>query len=283
MTTPRPAPQREEPPKVLFDEQNRLPLYYQIFLILRARIVDGEYGEGAYLPGERELSETYGVSRITAVRALNELANIGLVVRERGRGTRVRFVASGTVVRGPLLATASQRGTGTPRKAGAQGVDAVLEGLRRSDAPTVYAFDYVPAPAEVAAALAVAPGIEVQHSLRMHRFEGRPYVYLATWVPADLGRTYSRQDLESTALITLLERAGLQVGRIEERVTATLSDAGLSERLDVAIGSPLIKIARTMFDRKERAVEHVIGFYPPDRYQYAVSLTRQGPGHPPGR
>ena len=51
--------------------QNRTPLYHQIYLILRSKILDGEYGPGEYLPGERDIEQLFDVSRITAVRALN--------------------------------------------------------------------------------------------------------------------------------------------------------------------------------------------------------------------
>ncbi|WP_373019000.1 GntR family transcriptional regulator [Muriicola sp.] len=74
------------------DESLRTPLYHQIYLILRDEILNGRYGKDALLPGEQELGKIFGVSRITAKRALDELAVAGLVVRERGRGTRVRFV-----------------------------------------------------------------------------------------------------------------------------------------------------------------------------------------------
>ena len=69
----------------------RMPLYHQIFLILRQQIMDGLHEYDALIQGEQELAETYDVSRITAKRALDELAAEGLVVRERGRGTRVRY------------------------------------------------------------------------------------------------------------------------------------------------------------------------------------------------
>ena len=71
------------------DMQGRVPLYHQIFLTLKNRIYSGMLGPGDPVPGEQELCGEFGVSRITAKRALNELADAGLVVRERGRGTRV--------------------------------------------------------------------------------------------------------------------------------------------------------------------------------------------------
>ncbi len=69
------------------DESSPTPLYHQIFLIIRDRIYDGTYAFESVVPGEHELCSIFGVSRITAKRALDELAAAKLVVRRRGRDT----------------------------------------------------------------------------------------------------------------------------------------------------------------------------------------------------
>jgi len=56
---------------------------------LEARIQSGDLPPGARLPTEAELQQEHNVSRATAQRVLNDLAQAGLVVRRRGRGTHV--------------------------------------------------------------------------------------------------------------------------------------------------------------------------------------------------
>jgi GntR family transcriptional regulator len=63
-------------------------------------------------------------------------------------------------------------------------------------------------------------------------------------------------------------------GRAEEQITAMLADAVVAPRLAVKPGSPLLRITRTVFDTSNRAVEHLVAVYPPDRYTYPVSLER---------
>ena len=252
------------------NSHNRAPLYHQIFLILRSRILDGEYGPGAYLPGERELETMFQVSRITAVRALNELAAAGLVVRERGRGTRVQFVGSGIVSRGPMDRDESGNVlSGTPHE-----IFNWLHSGGKSKV-TVFEFDYIEPPAGVAAALKLQPGQRVQYASRVWRFQKLPFNFVNTYVPEDIGQNWTRKDLERIPLGDLLDKHGVQVHLVQERVTATLADTLLSERLDIDLGSPVLKIDRTAFDPEGRPVEHLIGFYPPERYQYEVTLPRQ--------
>ena len=49
-----------------------LPLYQHISDDLKQKIVSGYFKVGDQLPTEKELSESYSVSRITAKRALND-------------------------------------------------------------------------------------------------------------------------------------------------------------------------------------------------------------------
>jgi len=56
---------------------------------LRAAILEGRYGTGDLLPGERNLAESFGVNRGTVREALRDLERAGLVERRHGEGSRV--------------------------------------------------------------------------------------------------------------------------------------------------------------------------------------------------
>lgn len=64
-------------------------LYENIYRALAEEIQNGTRQPGDKMPTEYELAQTYQVSRITSKRALNQLAEEGLVVRHRGLGTFV--------------------------------------------------------------------------------------------------------------------------------------------------------------------------------------------------
>ena len=257
---------------LVVDEHNRTPLYHQLFLILRSKIHDREYANASYLPSEHKLAETYKVSRITAIRALNELEGQGLVVRERGRGTRVRFVSQGTVVRGPAMSGAAKKAA-----TGNGMVGNFRDVLHEPDEANyqVFSFESLPAQAEVAEALGLRGGTTVYRAVRLGNFEGKPYRYITTYVTAETGEGWTKKTLEQNAVINLLKRAGLVMDRLEESITATLADAVTARRLKVSSGSPLIKVVRTSFDVKGRALEYVIALYRPDRFQYTVSMKRR--------
>ena len=85
-------------------ERSPIPLYHRIYVILRERILNGTYQVGETLPSEAELMDRFGVSRITARRALDELSGEGLVARARGRGTQVSARAMPEVGGAPIVA-----------------------------------------------------------------------------------------------------------------------------------------------------------------------------------
>ena len=61
--------------------------YRIIFETMRREIRSGRYPGGVALPSEEQLVRRFGVSRITAVKAMDELVKEGLVYRKRGVGT----------------------------------------------------------------------------------------------------------------------------------------------------------------------------------------------------
>ncbi len=66
-----------------------LPAYRKIMEYIREEMRSGRYAPGDRIPSENELSRMFGVSRLTASRAIEKLADEGLLVRIPGLGTFV--------------------------------------------------------------------------------------------------------------------------------------------------------------------------------------------------
>jgi GntR family transcriptional regulator len=249
----------QTPLAALVDDRLPTPLYHQVYLVLRNKILSGAYGFDEVLPGEQEATEMFGVSRITAKRALNELADDGFVKRERGRGTRV-------IYRAPT----------PPVEASVEGLLENLLAMGLETQVDLLSFDYQTPNVEIARILQCSLEAQVQKAVRIRRLEGEPFSYLTTYVPEIIGRSYSREDLATRPLLALLERSGVEIGRAEQTITATLADAQVSQALGLELGSPLLSIRRIVFDQAEVPVEYISALYRPDRYQYRMKLSRVG-------
>lgn len=68
-------------------EEDKKLKWVEIFEKLQKELRDGVYPQGVPLPSEESLVRKFKVSRITAVRAMEELRKKGLVWRKRGSGT----------------------------------------------------------------------------------------------------------------------------------------------------------------------------------------------------
>ncbi|MHB8962909.1 MAG: GntR family transcriptional regulator [Saccharofermentanales bacterium] len=75
-------------------------LYIQIIESIMKGIADGSLNSSSRLPTEAELSDQFGVSRITSKKALDELAKRGVIIRHRRLGSFINSqynLATGTV------------------------------------------------------------------------------------------------------------------------------------------------------------------------------------------
>lgn len=244
-----------------------MPLYHRLYVILRDRIASGTYPGGAVLPSEFELTEAFSVSRITAKRALDELATEGLVERVRGRGTTVTDRA------------ASLRDT-RPISASIDGLRENLTAIGRETSVEVLEFGYVSAPDVVRAQLGLEPNAKAQRAVRVRSLDGEPLSQSTTYVPERIGRAYAAKDLASTPIIELIERAGVVVGAAEQSISATLADSLVATRLKVGVGAPLLLMKRCVKDTSGKPAQYIEILYRPDRFEYRMSLTReQAAGH----
>lgn len=239
------------------DAETGVPLYQQLFVVLRNQIQSGDLLPGARVMSETALCETFGVSRITAQRALNELARAGLVLRERGRGTIVRPDRRPDPIRATL-----------------DGLLETVGHIGRTTEVRVLGFGYEAASAEVAERLAIPSASRVLHARRVRYSGEHSMSCLDTWVPEDIGALIDTQDMSVTPLLILLEQAGVPVAAASQTISATLADAAASVALGVPAGSALIDVRRVVYDTADRPVEFIKILYRPELYHFEMSMRR---------
>ncbi len=245
-----------------------LPKYHQIYLLLREQLQEGRFEHG--LPGEFALMKEFGVARVTVRRALQELAQEGLILRERGRGTRA--VNTSTDLGSPRQLRAAAR----TQKAQLSGLleNLVSMGLRTS--VKVLSLEELPAPEEVAQMLQLSGAETVQKAQRVRATAEGPLSHITTWVPQRIASRFDARELAQQPILLLMEKAGVAVGRAEQTISARLADAHLAQHLEVAVGSALLAVQRLIYDDQDRPVQWLHGVYRPDRYQYQLQLSRVG-------
>jgi GntR family transcriptional regulator len=243
----------------VIDRMQAVPLYHQIFLQLREEITSGERGFGSRLPTEQELSTQFGVSRITARRALDELAEHHLVERRRRVGTHVIFRPPAKPIQGNME----------------QALESLLNFGRATQVKLVEAA-HVPARAPIDEALGVTANADVLRVVRVRWLDAQPLGHFVSHLPADIGARMTKAKLKSTPMLTLIQDAGVRIAAAHQTISATLADATLSAALHVEIGSPILRVTRTVFDMSGRPVQHILAQFRADRYQIRLDLGSPG-------
>lgn len=247
-------PHNEQQAKAL-DRSDAVPLYHQLFLQLRDEILSGQRPYGAAVPTEKQLSESCGVSRITARRALAELARNHFVSRKRRVGTRVTFRPPVK----PLEANMDQV------------VDSLID-FAKSTRVRVLALRTVVPDAWVTDALQLEAGTRAVHAVRLRYLDREPLGYIISYVPLELAPQITRERLAEQPILKLITESGCRLGKATQVVAAILADPLLCRFLRVEPRSPILRITRTVFDRRNRPLLLTIAHYRSDRYQLRLDL-----------
>ncbi|MFE5035550.1 GntR family transcriptional regulator [Streptomyces sp. NPDC056683] len=78
-----------EEPTTLLDPMSARPLYVQLADVIAGKIASGDLAPDRPIPSENHLADEFGVARLTARRAAQELRERGLIVTVRGKGSFV--------------------------------------------------------------------------------------------------------------------------------------------------------------------------------------------------
>jgi GntR family histidine utilization transcriptional repressor len=206
------------------------PFYRAIKDTILGAIATGDLKPGDRVASENELVRRFGVSRMTANRALRELAQEGIVVRVRGVGS---FVSE------------------TPLHTDFLAVRDIADEIRlrgRLYGSRLIAQDAVPATPTVAEALGVTTGTPVFHTLIVHTQDGTPIQVEDCFVnPAvapdfltiDFGADYPGNYLHTVA----------PADEVEHIVEAILAERRERGYLGISPGEPCLRLVRRTWSR----------------------------------
>ena len=232
---------------------SRVPLYHQLYSVLKAAILDGTIPFDAQMPTEQQLVATFDVSRITAKRAMDELAAEDLIARFRGKGSHVTHRRTLKPVRAPLVG--------------------MLENLKEMGKHSIVravSTETVVPPADVRLILGLEDRDVVRKVVRVSsNEEGEPYVYYLSWT-VGVTRSFTKRKLETNTRLDLLRENDIQLTRVEQVLSAVNASVPIAEELDVEPGAALLSIRRLGSVENGAIVDVLDGFYNPKRFQYAM-------------
>jgi GntR family transcriptional regulator len=230
------------------------PLYQQVREELLLRLIDGRWPAGTMLPSEPQIAAELGVSPGTARKALDALAQEGLLVRQQGRGTFVSIPEEGKLLF-QFFHLVSDRGERIiPRS--------VVHSLKRTRAD-----------AAARAALDLEPGGSIWRIERTRFLEDRPRVREVVAVSQSRFPGLDRLDEVPNNLYALYSlRFGTTIARAAERLKAVPANSEDAAVLQCGVGTALLEIDRTAFALDGAAIEWRASRCLTDHIHYAADL-----------
>ncbi|MDC7232427.1 MAG: GntR family transcriptional regulator [Spirochaetales bacterium] len=236
--------------------ESPVPLYYQLQELLRNKIEERAYKPGDKIPSEKELVETFDVSRITVRNAISALVFEGLLVKKQGRGTIVAHPR--------LQEDGNSRLLSFTEKMAQQGIEISTEVLKVLK---------IPATQRVADFLDIQGGQQVIYVKRLRLADGEPIALFENYISLDTGVT--EEDDFSQSVYQLYEKkCGIKISGAEKFIEASAAGGEHCEKLGLVEGEPTLVIRIKTLDIHNKPIEFSEGFYRGDRFQYSLSLTR---------
>lgn len=234
---------------VKLDRSSPVPLWAQLEAELRRRLSTGEFVRR--FPTDRELVDSYAVSRHTVRDAVDRLCSEGLLERRRGRGTFVRQEFEQPA--GALYALF--------RSVEADGARQTIELRALRECVDATAAGHLGLDHD-------APLVLID---RTRLADGEPLAVDKVWLPADLARPLLDADLTHGVLYhELARRCGVHVVGGWERIRPTQPTRADCEALLLPPDTAVFTIER-MGRTADRAVEWRISKVRGDRYSFVTS------------
>ena len=231
------------------NRQSKLPLYQQLYDVLRGNITRGEWKPGDLIPAESELIEQYGVSRITVRQVLDMLVQEGLIYRQRGRGSFVAHPTVEQVLQRLVSFTDDMRQRGF-----AASTRVLFSGL-------------LPAPQGIAAELEVPEGEEMARIDRLRLADGEPMCLEQSYLVHRHLPGVLKHDLAARSLREIkVNEYGIRWSRARQTIQAIQATPELAHALSIKIGAALLFIERVSYSQDDVPVEFLRVYYRADRY-----------------
>ena len=222
------------------------PLYRQLARHLESAI--GKLAPGDRLDSEGQLSERFGVSRITVRQAIEELARKQLVVRKQGKGT---FVTK------PAVQHDLRRLHGLLASLFAQSDAASTELLR---------YELATPPPNIALLLGLKRPQSALALDRLYLIGGHPVAFAQAWLaPEVASMPRAKADLISTE--DMMRAAGIRIATSQVSIRAEAAGTAVGRLLGLPARAPVLVLRRNALNQDGVAKEVSRVWFCSDAYE----------------
>ncbi|MGL5149200.1 MAG: GntR family transcriptional regulator [Clostridium sp.] len=235
----------------MINKNSAIPVYYQLKEKIRDQIKNGIYKVGDCISSERELSEHYGVSRMTVRQAIGELVSDGMLYREKGKGT---FVCDPKVKQEDLMSFTE-----------------IINRSGRKLETKVISLEEIITPEELL-------GIFVEEKIykinRLRFVDEECIANEIVHVPKRFTGELN-EDVLKGSIYKILEKNNITINYVESSIQAILMDRSHMEIFKVNKDIPLIKTINKSKNSDDKVVFYEEATYRSDKYILEVNISKR--------
>lgn len=222
----------------VLDRSSAVPLYHQLFIELRRRLLSGEWAPGDPFLKDSEIEEIYNVSRITVRQAVSQLVDGNFVVRYRGKGSFVGNLP------------------GEGARINHRTVAAEIRGMGGTPSHTNLGYEKHVVSDVTAGQLQISSGDEVGILKRLHRKDGTPFCLETIMLSVNAYPSIFDDVLNGRqTLLEAYERHGINVVKCDQTVNAVMLSEERQKQLALRDGAPALFVERVGYSATNKALD----------------------------
>lgn len=234
------------------------PLYLQLVDELETTIRE-EMSVNDKLQSERELTDKYGVSRITVRLALQELESRGLVYKQQGKGTFVSAISDSVVDLSMAYSFTEQ-----------------MKKMGKTPSTTIISFTQSVPPRSLREQMGLGEGEDVYILERLRSADQVPMMLEISYIPVSHFPKLTQELLEKKPLYDVFAMDYKQPIRLaEEEFYASLALDYDAKWLEIPENSPVLQLQRKSYNAKNKLIEYTVSVARADQFRYKVTHRQQ--------
>jgi GntR family transcriptional regulator len=238
----------------MIDKSSNIPVYIQIAEEIKTNIKEHVYNPGEAIPTERELTEEFGVSRMTIRQAVSNLIYEGVLYKTRGKGA---FVSKETIEKKMEIESFSD--------------DMRKRGLTPSS--KVLFFEKITPDEEVRQKLQLEETDKVFFLNRIRMANEEPMAIEYCYLPEKYYPNLTKYNVVQCSLYALIkEEYNVEFNFMRQVIKAV--NLGKKEA-EMLLGKPkgfALLSHRIIYNADEEPIEYTKTVYDPERYSFNVTI-----------
>lgn len=232
------------------------PLYQQLCDAIKEQINIGHYKVGDRIPSEDQLSEMYGISRITTRSGIEKLVDEKILIKRRGKGT---YVAMPTYFES--------------MSAGGSFTKSCLQ-MNSVPSTKIISITIQPRSSGISKKLGVDEGEDIICVSRLRLVDGVPAIYEIDYFRKEFNFLLNENLDKKSLLETIRENTGISANQFEDIFDIKYATKEISNWLKCDISYPLLRVNQTVLADENKIVYFNEQYIMSEIYKYASRTVK---------